>query len=193
MPSPAKKIAFNSVMIALAAVFSHIENLFPISLGVPGVKLGLANIVILFALYVFGLPTAAAISLIRVLLVSFLFGNPASALYSLAGAAASLLFMAGLQKTGKFSIIGVSMGGGVIHPAAQLAVAIAVSGTPALLAYLPVLILTGLAAGSLSGIAAWQILTRLLPIWRRQYGPLHSPLSGEKAAPDTSSPERHGS
>ena len=166
MPSPAKRLAFGGVMIALAAVFSYVENLFPISLGVPGIKLGLANIVTLFALYVSGLPAAAAVSLLRVLLVSFMFGNPASALYSLAGAAASLLVMAALKKSGRFSILGVSMAGGVIHPAAQLLVAIAVSGTPSLAHYLPVLIVAGLIAGLLMGLAARQTLKRIAPAWQ---------------------------
>ena len=168
MPSPAKRLAFGGVMIALAAVFSYVENLFPISLGVPGIKMGLANIVTLIALYVFGLPAAAAVSLLRVLLVSFMFGNPASALYSLAGAAASLLVMAALKKSGRFSIIGVSMAGGVIHPAAQLLVAIKVSGTPSLVHYLPVLIVAGLVAGLLMGLAAWQTLKRIAPAWQNR-------------------------
>ena len=166
MPSPAKRLAFGGVMIALAAIFSYVENLFPISLGVPGVKLGLANVVTLFALYVFGLPAAAAVSLLRVTLVSFMFGNPASALYSLAGAAASLLVMAALKKSGRFSVIGVSMAGGVIHPAAQLLVAIAVSGTPSLTHYLPVLIVTGLIAGFLMGLAAHETIRRVAPAWQ---------------------------
>lgn len=166
MPSPAKRLAFGGVMIALAAVFSYVENLFPISLGVPGIKLGLANVVTLFALYVFGLPAAAAVSLLRVTLVSFMFGNPAAALYSLAGAAASLLAMAALKKSGRFSILGVSMAGGVIHPAAQLLVAILVSGTPSLLHYLPILILAGLIAGFLMGLAAWQTIRRVAPAWQ---------------------------
>ena len=168
MPSPAKRLAFGGVMIALAAVFSYVENLFPISLGVPGINLGLANIVTLFALYVSGLPAAAAVSLLRVLLVSFMFGNPASALYSLAGAAASLLVMAALKKSGRFSILGVSMAGGVIHPAAQLLVAIKVSGTPSLVHYLPVLIVAGLVAGLLMGLAAWQTLKRIAPAWQNR-------------------------
>lgn len=163
MPSPAKKLAFGGMMIALAAIFSYIESLFPISLGVPGIKLGLANIVTLFALYAFGLPAAACVSLLRVVLVSFMFGNPASALYSLAGAVASLLFMGLLKASGRFSILGVSMGGGVIHPAAQLLVAIAVSASPSLLAYLPALILAGLVAGALMGMVAWHTLVRLAP------------------------------
>lgn len=179
MRSPIKKLALGGMMIALAAIISYAENLFPISLGVPGIKLGLANIVTLFALYVFGLPAAAAVSLLRVLLVSFMFGNPASALYSLAGAVASLLFMAVLQKSGRFSILGVSMGSGVIHPAAQLLVAMAVSGTASIIAYLPVLIIAGLFAGLLTGVAAWQILIRLAPAWQDRYGLEISSLRGK--------------
>lgn len=166
MPSPAKKLSFGGVMIALAAIFSYVENLFPISLGVPGVKLGLANIVTLFALYVSGLPAAAAVSLLRVTLVSFMFGNPASALYSLAGAIASLLTMAALKKSGRFSILGVSMAGGVVHPAAQLLVAMKISGTASLLAYLPVLIVAGLIAGFLMGLAAHETVSRIAPAWQ---------------------------
>lgn len=157
-------------MIALAAIFSYIEGLFPISLGAPGIKLGLANIVVLFALYAYGAKAGAAVSLLRIALVAALFGNMMAAVYSLAGAAVSLAVMLLLKNTGRFSLAGVSMAGGVSHPAAQMAVAMLITRTPSLLAYLPVLILGGMLAGLLMGLLAYQVLQRVAPAWTGRRG-----------------------
>ena len=123
MGRPTNKLGLSGVLTALAAIFSYVEALIPFSFGVPGIKLGLANVVIVFALYSIGPRFALLISVVRILVVSSLFGSPAIAMYSLAGALLSLAVMVPLQKTGKFSMIGVSMAGGVFHNIGQLVVA----------------------------------------------------------------------
>ena len=149
-----KKLVLNSILVALSAIFSYVEALIPIPLGVPGIKLGLANIVIVFALYQLDYKSAAVISVVRVIVVSSLFGNPTMALYSLAGTAVSLFVMILLKITGKFSIIGVSMAGGVFHNAAQVTVAVLTVKTIGLFTYLPALILAGMLTGILIGIVS---------------------------------------
>ena len=127
----------------------------------PGMKVGLTNIVVLFALYRMGLRDAVWISLARVLLASMTFGNAYSFSYSLAGAALSLAVMAGLKKWDKFSLLGVSAAGGVCHNLGQLAVAAAVLETARLGWYLPALLASGTAAGVVIGIAGGLAVERV--------------------------------
>ena len=118
-----KKIALTGVFTALALAFSYIEFLIPFDmLGIPGIKPGFANLVVMAALYTLGLPYAAAVSLMRILLSFLLFGNVTSLLYSLAGGVLSLTVMFILKKTNVFGHIGVSVGGAVSHNIAQTAV-----------------------------------------------------------------------
>lgn len=166
----AEAVALCGVLTALAAIFSYIEALFPLSLGVPGIKLGLANIAVIFALYTLGARVAVTISLLRIILVSALFGNFTMALYSIAGALCSLAVMIALKRCGRFSLIGVSMAGGVCHTAGQLGVAMLAAGTVTLVAYLPALILAGMAAGTLIGWLTWRILPRLAIVLERKSG-----------------------
>ena len=154
----AKSLAVLGLMVALAAILSYVEALLPISLGVPGIKIGFANIVIVFALYTRGFNAALLISIVRIALVSAMFGNPAMAMYSVAGTLASLFVMTGLKKTGKFSIVGVSMAGGVLHNMAQLAVAASVVQTLGLLGYMPFLIIAGMIAGIFIGYIEKRII-----------------------------------
>ncbi|MBE6014334.1 MAG: Gx transporter family protein [Lachnospiraceae bacterium] len=156
-----KKIANYGLLIALAFIFSYIEFLLPINLGVPGVKLGLANLVVMIALYTMGVGDAAAISLIRLVLVGITFGNFAAFAYSLAGAVLSLLVMIIAKKTDKLSTLGVSVLGGVFHNVGQIIVAIIVLETGRLVYYLPLLIISGLVAGILIGILTAEIIKRL--------------------------------
>ena len=109
----AKKTAFYGMFLALALVAGYIEQLIPINLGIPGVKLGLANIVTMLLLYIVGVPAACLISVLRILLSGFLFGSGFAMVYSAAGAAMSMLVMALLKKTKKFSSVGVSVAGGI--------------------------------------------------------------------------------
>ncbi|MDE7221296.1 MAG: Gx transporter family protein [Oscillospiraceae bacterium] len=148
-----KHVARYALLAALAMVLSWLESLLVFPGLLPGMKVGLTNIVVLFALYRMGLRDAVRISLVRVILVSITFGNAYSFAYSLAGAALSLAVMAGLKKWDAFSILGVSVAGGVCHNLGQLAVAMAVLETARLGWYLPVLLASGTAAGVVIGIA----------------------------------------
>ena len=157
----AERAALYGMLIALGFIFSYIENLIPINLGVPGVKLGLTNLVIVLMLYDRGASQALVLSCARVLLAGFLFGNLSSILYSMAGGVLSLLCMAGARRTGKFSVYGVSMVGGVTHNIGQILVAMAVVESVGIAFYLPVLLVSGVVTGALIGVAAAEVRKRL--------------------------------
>ena len=146
--------------IALAMIMSYIEALVPLSFAVPGIKMGLANIVIIFVLYKIGTKEAILVSLIRVILVSLLFSNAMAMAYSIAGAVLSLSVMWLLKKTDKFSVIGVSVAGGVMHNVGQIIMAVILLGTEQIALYLPVLIITGTATGIVIGIVAGLVINR---------------------------------
>ena len=150
-----------ALLVALAMVLSWLESMVPLSLAVPGVKLGLANLVVIFALYKLGPRQAAVISLVRVLLVTFTFGNAFSFAYSLAGAALSLAVMLLLKRSGKFSLLGVSIAGGVCHNIGQILVAMAVLGTAELMWYRPALLIAGIVAGVCIGAVGALITARI--------------------------------
>lgn len=157
----AKRTAYMGMLVALAFIFSYIESLVPISMGIPGVKLGLANLVVIVALYTMGTKEAFVLSAIRILLAGFTFGNPASMVYSFAGGMLSLLVMASMKKWKLFSATGVSVLGGVSHNIGQILVAVLVVENAKLLYYLPVLLLSGTIAGIAVGVLA-AILTKRL-------------------------------
>ena len=154
------KLARYGLLIALALALSWLESLLP-PLGVPGVKLGLPNLVIVFALYRLGLWDAWMLSIVRVLLASALFGSGVSLAYSAAGAVLSLAVMGLLKKTGKFSTVGVSVAGGVAHNAGQIAVAMALLETARLAWYFPVLWISGTVAGVLIGAVSGELVKRV--------------------------------
>lgn len=156
-----KKIAHLSLLIALSLVFSYIETLIPINFGIAGVKIGLANIISVITLYLFGIGFSFFIVIIRVLLSGFLFGNMFSIIYSLAGGILSICIMYLLKKTEKFSITGVSIGGGVFHNVGQLLVAIIVISELKLYFYFPVLIISGVIMGTFTGIICSLIINRV--------------------------------
>ena len=158
-----KRITRWGLLTAAAMALSWVESLLPVFGMVPGMKLGLGNIVTLFALYRMSLRDAAGITLARVLLVFATFGNAYSLAYSLAGAALSLSVMAGLKRLDRFSILGVSAAGGVCHNLGQLLVAIAVLGTARLGWYLPALAAWGTAAGAAIGAAGGLVIRRVKP------------------------------
>ncbi len=156
------KVAYFGVFIALALIFSYVETLIPVQFGIPGVKLGLANLIIVAVLYKTTLKEAYLLAVVRVLLSGFIFGNYFSIIYSLAGALLSLSVMALLKKTGGFSVIGVSIGGGVFHNIGQLLVAMAVVETFQVAYYVPVLLIAGLLTGCVIGILTQEMLKRLV-------------------------------
>ena len=161
-----KRTAFYGMFLALALVAGYVEQLLPINLGVPGVKLGLANIVTMVLLYTVGIRAAAGIAAIRILLAGILFGTGFSIVYSAAGAVLSILVMTALKSTKQFSCISVSVAGGVFHNVGQILVAILILETGALVYYLPVLILSGLIAGIVIGILSGLLMRRLAPVIR---------------------------
>ena len=148
-------------MAALALIFSYVEAIIPYNPGIPGIKLGIANVVTVVALYKFGAKDAAAVSVIRVVLAGFLFNGLFGMLYSLAGAVLSLAGMTGLKKTGLFSVTGVSMAAGVLHNLGQLLVAAALIEDLRIFFYFPVLMFSGIAAGILVGVISAMMLRAL--------------------------------
>ena len=152
------RIASCGVLTALALIFSYIEFLVPLPIAIPGIKLGLANIVCLVCLYALGEKHAFLINVTRIALAALLFGSVFSALYALAGGVVSFAVMALLKRTKRFSVCGVSMAGGVFHNLAQLAVAGLLVESAQVFYYFPVLLLSGMATGIGIGILATLIL-----------------------------------
>ena len=152
------RIAACGVLTALALIFSYIEFLVPLPIAIPGIKLGLANIVCLVCLYALGEKHAFLINVTRIALAALLFGSVFSALYALAGGVVSFAVMALLKRTKRFSVCGVSMAGGVFHNLAQLAVAGLLVESAQVFYYFPVLLLSGMATGIGIGILATLIL-----------------------------------
>jgi len=155
--SKSKKTALFALCIALAFTLSYLESLISIPFGVPGIKLGLANSVVLMALYLLGKKEAFAISMIRILLSGLLFGGAFSLLYSFTGGILSYFVMLFAIKSKKLSTVGVSVLGAAVHNTGQIIVAGAVMQTVRIVYYLPVLLVsgavTGVAVGILSGVA----------------------------------------
>ena len=156
-----KQIAEYGLLIALAMVLSYVEVLIPLSVAIPGVKLGLANIVVVFALYRLGKTEAFVISMLRVLLMTFMFGNAFALAYSLSGAILSFVVMLLLLKTGRFSPVGVGIGGGVSHNIGQILCAMVLLETKQIVYYLPVLFISGTIAGVAIGIISGILMDRI--------------------------------
>jgi heptaprenyl diphosphate synthase len=154
-----KKLTFLSVLSALAIILSFVESLLPpIWSAVPGIKMGLPNIVIIFLLYKFSIKEAAIVSFIRLLIVVLLFGNFMTFLYSFAGAVLSLLVMWLLKHINKFSQIGVSIAGAISHNLAQVMVALLLLQTKEIGFYFPILAVSGTVAGIFVGLSGIMLL-----------------------------------
>ena len=156
--SSARFVARVALMTALALIFSYIEAIIPYNPGIPGIKLGIANIVTVIALYRFGWREAASVSVIRIIIAGLLFNGVFGMLYSLAGAVLSYIGMLALKRTGIFSVTGVSMAAGVLHNLGQLLIAAALIEDLHIFFYFPVLLFSGIAAGILVGIASAMVL-----------------------------------
>lgn len=157
----AKKLAHMSVFTAFAIILSYIEMLIPFNFGIPGVKLGLANLAVVLALYYLGTKEALFINVVRIIIVGLLFGNAFSILFSLSGGMISFVFMFICKKLKLFSIISVSAVGGVFHNVGQLIVAAFVVSTYSIMYYVPILIITGLITGIVIGIVASIIKSKI--------------------------------
>ena len=156
----AKNIAKYGLLTALAIIFGYVEFLIPVSLAIPGTKLGIANIVVLLSLYILGTKGAFLVSLVRIVISGLLFGGVFSMLYSLAGGILSFAVMALLCKNRNVSPGGTSIAGGVCHNIGQLIVAVLVAGTTALFSLFPWLVLVGAVTGAVNGALTIIILRR---------------------------------
>lgn len=156
-----RQITTMGMLVALAMVLGFVETLIPINLGIPGMKLGLANIVVVIALFLFDIKTAVVVSILRIILIAMTFGNMSMMFYSIAGTSLSLLSMIAISKIKSFSLISVSIVGGIMHNVGQIICAAFVVRTNGVFTYLPVLMIAGLVSGALIGIVAGLISVRL--------------------------------
>ena len=161
--------AYPGMMLAFALILGYVETLIPMPIGIPGIKLGLANLAVLLTLYQSGVRKAFLIDVLRIFLSGFLFGSLYGILYSLAGGLLSFLVMAAAKKLRCFGISGVSMAGGVFHNVGQIAMAAFVVETRGLYYYLPPLLIAGVITGFLNGTLGGQILSRIPgPYYRKK-------------------------
>ena len=157
-----KRIAVTGLLVALAMILSYVESLIPPFAVVPGMKLGLTNLVVLVALLCMNAGYAFAINVVRIVLVGITFGNLFSMIYSLAGGLLSFLVMLLLKRSGRFGPVGISAAGGVAHNFGQILVAMFVLETGKLIYYLPFLCLSGTAAGLAVGLLGGEMARRLV-------------------------------
>lgn len=153
-----KKISYCAMLVALAMIFSYVESMIPINFGIPGVKIGIANVVTVFGIYFLNSGSVFLIVFLRILLIGFMFGSGMSILYSLAGGMLSLIIMLFMKRAGIFSVIGISIGGGIAHNVGQIAVAACIVQNLKLIYYLPVLLISGVITGWLVGIISSRVL-----------------------------------
>lgn len=149
------------LLSAFAIILSYVETLIPIPIAVPGVKLGLANFLVLLCLYIYGIKEAIIVNLIRIFVIGCMFGNLFSILFSIAGAGISLMVMVMVKKTNLFSMTGVSVAGGVSHNMAQILIAAWLVNSTQIVFYLPVLVVCGIVTGAVIGILAGVIVKHI--------------------------------
>lgn len=156
-----KKCAYYGSLLALAIICGYVEMLVPFNFGIPGIKLGLANIVAVYILYKNGFFASLTVNTCRIVLCTLLFGNAMSLFYSLCGGVLSLLVMLIFKKIKYFSVVGVSVAGGTAHNIGQLLAASLIIGAKALAYYLPFLMISGVVTGFLVGIATHYLIKRI--------------------------------
>ncbi len=150
-----KKLALAAILAAMAMILSYIEALFPLPVPIPGIKLGLANLVIIIAIYKLGFRYAFLINCVRIFTTGLLFTGAFGAMYSFAGGILSILVMYALYRTGWFSMVGISMAGGVAHNLGQLITACLIMSNLRLMSYFSILLFSGMISGILIGIVAF--------------------------------------
>lgn len=156
-----KKTAYLGLLCAAAIILGYVESLFPVFVGVPGMKIGLPNLAVVMVLYLYSWKEAMAVSFVRILVIGFLFGNAFSIAFSLAGGMLSLLCMEAVRRFLKLSCTGVSMIGGVTHNLGQILVAMVVVENVRVGYYFSILAVTGLVTGILIGILAAELVKRI--------------------------------
>ena len=155
------KLAYLGLFSAVAIIFGYVESLIPFFMGIPGIKLGLANLAVLFLLQKYSAKEAALVSVVRILVIGFMFGNLFSILYSLAGAFLSLTVMTLMIKKTDFSLVGVSVGGGIAHNVGQLIIAMLTVSSLNLIYYAPALLISGVITGIVIGKSTEEVAKRI--------------------------------
>lgn len=161
MNNRVRKMTLLALTVSFALILSFIESRVPAFVAIPGIKVGLANIAVIFTLYKLGLKEAITVSVIRVVIVSMLFGSPVSLMYSAAGALLSICSMVILKKLTRLTEIAVSVAGGVMHNVGQITMASILLDTNVVVYYLPFLILSGTVAGIAVGVASAILIKRI--------------------------------
>ena len=156
-----KRLVTLALCTTVAMILSYLESLIPLSFAVPGIKIGFANIAVIFVLYRFGWKEASIVSLLRIVWLALLFGNAMTLIYSVCGAVLSLTGMILLKRLQKFSEVGVSVAGGILHNAGQITAAMVLMDTAQIVYYLPVLAISGTIAGIVIGIVAAILIKRV--------------------------------
>ena len=150
----ARRIAICGMLLALMLVLGFVESQLPVAAGIPGVKLGLSNGVLIFAVYMLNVPSAYLLMAMKVLLSGFLFGSPSAMMYAFAGGLLSLTVMVLLSRVKGLSPVVISMVGGLSHNVGQVALAMVILSTPKLVYYMAVLMVIGMITGLATGLAA---------------------------------------
>ena len=161
MRNNTKKLTYLALTISFALILSFIESRIPTFVAIPGIKVGLANIAVIFTLYKFGIKESIEVSVLRVCLVSMLFGTPVSLIYSISGAVLSLTVMILLKKLTPLNEVTISVSGGVCHNIGQIIAASIVLGTNVVGYYLPFLLLSGTIAGIVVGVASALLIKKI--------------------------------
>ena len=156
-----QRVALCGILLALMLVLGFVESLIPVAAGVPGIKLGLSNGVLIFAVYMLDIPTAWLLMALKVTLASSLYAGFGAFPYALAGGVLSLAVMSLLSRMKGLHPVTVSMVGGVMHNVGQVGMAMLMLRTPRLMYYMAVLMLVGLATGALTGVCAHQVMKHL--------------------------------
>lgn len=156
-----RRLALSAMLAALAMIFSYVEALVPLPVPIPGIKLGIANLVIVIAIYKLGFRYAFTINCVRIVIAGLLFSGVFGMIYSFAGGILSIVIMYLLHRTGWFSMVGVSMAGGVAHNLGQLITASLIVENVRMMSYFSILLFSGLISGILIGVLASLIYSRL--------------------------------
>ena len=159
-----ERIALSGLLVALMLVLGYVESLIPVAAGIPGIKLGLSNGVLIFAVYMLGIPTAFVLMVLKVVLSGLMFGGVSAMMYAFAGGLLSMIFMSLLSRMKGVHVMVVSMAGGLMHNVGQVGLAMIMLNTPKLLYYMAILMVVGLACGALTGICADSVMKHLKKI-----------------------------
>jgi len=160
------RIALSGLLVALMLVLGYVESLIPVAAGIPGIKLGLSNGILIFAIYMLGIPTAFLLMVLKVVLSGLMFGGVSAMMYAMAGGLVSMVAMSLLSRVKGIHPVVVSMMGGVGHNVGQVGLAMIMLNTPKLLYYMALLMIVGLICGALTGVCADSVMKHLKKIKR---------------------------